>query len=656
MNNRSKNWFRLAWHPSDEELLAFLDGELEGKSAGKARKHLESCWVCRAKREQIERSISTFINYRHAALAKDAEASLQARMRLADKLSRLAAERVEQPQVLFRDGSLLRHFSCFRPAVLATVVAFFVIGLGIWFGWDRRVSASELLQRAAKTEVGESHQVNGLVAHRKFQVRRRSTAAAPEQVANWEVWIDNANRRFAQRVIHENGENGAQGVITRSSFSQATSATGKKRAQQSAPASEVMLELERIFQANRMDARRPVSATAYQNWRQSVRRRTEEVNETKLVDGAEALILITTVADAAPANGISEAALVVRVRDWRPVSQRLRVKAEGGEREYEITELAFQAVNPDAVDAAVFADQPVVALPSAIDPADASIPTSSPSALVASLPSAVASAELEIEVLERLNQVKALLGEQLNLTRASDGRLRVEGLVDTDARKSEILAALKAVAGNSAVNLEINTVTEAQARQAKSAPRRIIVQDAQVAQQAIPVETDLRNYFGAARGLSGQQLEQEIQRFSGQICNRSSLARSHALALKQIAERFTPAQLQALDQATRNRFNALLVEHARGYRRELERLRQQLQPIFPAASGTVATDGRITSDEGLIRAINRLFDLAATNDESLCRSFSVSTNPVTATAVKKQEFWRSIGAAEDLAAQIAGLK
>jgi hypothetical protein len=186
-------------------------------------------------------------------------------------------------------------------------------------------------------------------------------------------------------------------------------------------------------------------------------------------------------------------------------------------------------------------------------------------------------------------------------------------------------------------------------------PRKIIVQDAQVAQQTIPVETELRNYFSTTRGLSGERLEQEIQRFSSQICNRSSRARSHALALKQIAERFTPAQLQAMDQATRHRFNALLAEHAQGYQRELEQLRQQLQPIFPAAaSRTAATESRITSDEELIRAINRLFELAATNDEALCQSFSVSTEKVTAAAVKRPDFWRSVSVAENLAARITG--
>ena len=649
--HRSKTWFRLAWHPSDEELLAFLDGELSAKPASKVQKHLEACWACRAKREKMERSISAFINTRSAALADTAEAAPRARKRFAAKLSRLAAEQPEQPRLFRRYEALVREFSYVRPAVWATAVVLLAIGLGVWFGGDRQVSASELLNRSTQAEANHLNQVTNPVLHRKFQVRRRSTVAAREQVVNWEIWSDKANGRFAQRAINDNG---TQGSISQSSFSPASSFTEKRRIQQPASVPDVMLELERIFQANRMNGEGPVSASSFQTWRQSIPQRTEKVSETRLADGEEALMLTTVVAGAVSESGILEAELVVRAKDWHPVVQRLRVNIENAEREYEITELAFQIVRLGELDSAVFADGATATLPTV--PVPVPSPSLSPAPTpVASHPSPVASAEVEVEVLERLNQVNALLGEQVTLTRTPEGKLVVEGIVETDARKREILEALKTVAGNPGVKLEVSTVAEVQARRVQSEQRKMTVQDAQVAQQTIPVETELRNYFSAARGLSGERLEQEIQRFSSQICSGSSRARSHALALKQIAERFTPVQLQTLDQATRTRFRALLVEHAQGYRREFEKLRQQLQPIFPlASSGRTATYDKITGDEDLIRGIDRLFELAATNDEALCLSFSLSTEAVKEAAVRKQEFWRSVGAAENLAAQVAG--
>jgi hypothetical protein len=259
---------------------------------------------------------------------------------------------------------------------------------------------------------------------------------------------------------------------------------------------------------------------------------------------------------------------------------------------------------------------------------------------------------LEIEVLERLNQVSALLGEQMNLTRTSDNTLRIEGIVETDARKGELLRALQAIANHPAVKIEISTVAEAQARQAQtSPPRKVIIQDAQVTQQSIPVEAELRGYF-SPRGLAGERLEQEMQRFSAQICNRSSRARAHALALKQIANRFNAAQLQKLDPTIRERWRALLNQHAEGFRREWQQLRQQLQPIFPLAAEINAPSIKFTREEELLSAINRLFNLAATNDAALCQSFSLSTE-VASAAVKRADFWRLVSQAESLAAQIA---
>jgi len=257
-------------------------------------------------------------------------------------------------------------------------------------------------------------------------------------------------------------------------------------------------------------------------------------------------------------------------------------------------------------------------------------------------------------MLERLNQVGALFGEQLTLTRTPDGNLLLEGIVDTDVRKKEILEALRSVTARSSVRLEVSTVAEVLFRQSPTVARKVQVQDAQVSQQTIPVEAELRNYFGKKRALSGEAVEQEIQRFSRQICSLSSRARSHALAMKKTAECFTAAELQAMDQGTRRRFNMLIVEHADGYRRELQQLREQLQPIFDLASlQESATAIEVRSDEDLLHAVNRLFEIAAVNDAALSQSFSVSTEVVTGAAVKRPEFWRSFGAAETLAIQIS---
>ncbi len=64
---------------------------------------------------------------------------------------------------------------------------------------------------------------------------------------------------------------------------------------------------------------------------------------------------------------------------------------------------------------------------------------------------AMATAELEIELLRLLQQAKADLHEQIEVKRTPQNKLRVEGIIETDARKAELLFALAAVRGHPAV-------------------------------------------------------------------------------------------------------------------------------------------------------------------------------------------------------------
>ena len=48
-------------HPSNEELLLSVDGELSAGEADRVQSHLAACWACRARRQEIESAISDFV-------------------------------------------------------------------------------------------------------------------------------------------------------------------------------------------------------------------------------------------------------------------------------------------------------------------------------------------------------------------------------------------------------------------------------------------------------------------------------------------------------------------------------------------------------------------------------------------------------------------
>src|SRR5260221_3064615 len=55
-------------HIEDERLVAFLDGEMDAGSHTEIRGHLESCWDCRCRLSNVERSIEKFLKLRQEEL------------------------------------------------------------------------------------------------------------------------------------------------------------------------------------------------------------------------------------------------------------------------------------------------------------------------------------------------------------------------------------------------------------------------------------------------------------------------------------------------------------------------------------------------------------------------------------------------------------
>src|SRR5215510_11594175 len=79
-------------HPSEHELIPFVDGELGPKPTNQVRAHLEACWSCRVRTEKIEETISTFIDYRNQVLKPTIEQPPRGWRGFDGKLKHLASE------------------------------------------------------------------------------------------------------------------------------------------------------------------------------------------------------------------------------------------------------------------------------------------------------------------------------------------------------------------------------------------------------------------------------------------------------------------------------------------------------------------------------------------------------------------------------------
>jgi len=72
---------RLAEHPNDEALLAYLDGELSTVQTRTIRIHIKTCWKCRATVAQLEWQAETIARLLSTQLDSDIDRSTKAKER-----------------------------------------------------------------------------------------------------------------------------------------------------------------------------------------------------------------------------------------------------------------------------------------------------------------------------------------------------------------------------------------------------------------------------------------------------------------------------------------------------------------------------------------------------------------------------------------------
>ncbi len=356
------------------------------------------------------------------------------------------------------------------------------------------------------------------------------------------------------------------------------------------------------------------------------------------------------------AQGLVKATLVLSRAELHPIEQTFVVKQGNETREYRFMETSFERHAPTTVAPVVFEPESELLTERMKDEGGRMKAggefSSSPLA-----PSLVtATAELEVEVLGLVNQAGADLGDQVSVRRTPEGQLLVEGIVETDRRKDEVLRALAPVANSPAVKLKVETVAEALRAQAKSRPTSsnpISVERLESANSKIPADADLRRYF-AAKGLSGAQLDQSVNQFAARMLDRSFQALRHAGALERLAQRFSLEQLRTLDPEARNKWLGLLRAHAQAVERELGNLRRDLGPFTSSGSPGSEESVRIDNDQDFQEAVHRLFELCSASDQAVRSAFTISESSSNASAIKSTQFFRSLSEAEALAGRISG--
>ncbi len=309
-------------HPTVEELIEAIEGELDKSRRADVAAHLELCWGCRHKHERLLRTID-----RYAEMAASGWQSDVDRSRWNGFASRLAAAAASQ-------APPARRISPFAGFSLAGAVAALLAVL-LWP--VPIVSAKEAMARSAAAEKAMDLRSPRAVTVQRIQVEANSRRAKGK------VWRAAAHRPRWQP------EAGGDAALWR--------------------------ELETLYEQNDLDFSRPVSATNHAAWVAENGAAREQVDQ----EGGYLRIRMRS-ADAPEPGEIVEAELVVRATDWHPIEQTWMVHGDGGTRQYRIVETALEvtALTPqlanwmDGIEPATISELEVTP---ALDPQETREPT-----------------------------------------------------------------------------------------------------------------------------------------------------------------------------------------------------------------------------------------------------------------------------------------
>lgn len=526
-----------------------------------------------------------------------------------------------------------------QPGAVTLVFAAILISTVLWFYWHPRKSesgptATDLLARSVKMDRRAALRP-GEVLHRTLKVTEASAVGALIAERRIEIW-QSVDRGLTARRTYD-----AQGRLIagdwRRSGVQTLYQHGATPRLQLIPEKRASL-LQSFADVWQLES----SANEFsQLIRTPADARLEEFPSSYLIT------LTNTGTDV-----LVRASLLLDRADLRPLKEVLVLRQGQETRQYTLIETRLELQPASQVSPSIF--EPEEELLSG----GRSLPhleVSSPEAKAVGVNTTVDnSANLELEVTYLLDQCRANLGEQISVLRLPNGKLSIQGIVDSDRRKSEILKTLAPVSHHPSISIRLQTVDEALKSQRHQPSRSVLAGTlSAVNAGALPVDAELRRYL-TGKGVTSEHLDEEIRIFSNRMLARSRNVMQHAFALKRLSEQFTPEQIDTLSLGARAKRWSILREHAQQLEQGMRLLRAEVQPVIRSLPFT-PRDRReqgVTNESQLRDAIRLLFSTSEYCDRAIGSAFAISSEPAHGAAINDVKFWQSLQTAEQLATSI----
>jgi RNA polymerase sigma factor (sigma-70 family) len=545
----------------------------------------------------------------------------------------------------------------FRPGTVTVMVAIALVTTIVFLRTrPTQVSAAELLKKADASAAAIFAKPD-IVVHRMVNIEeiRPGDEDHPISRRRVEIWINGSKGVKARRVYDERGmlvagqwtaSDGSQTVYRRGAGTQVIPADANKSANEN---KNVLLE--ELWQIE--PSAKDFAEIASQIDTAQVEEKADfyVVNYQPAAAESEAL-----------QGRLVKAALKLRKSDLHPVEQILQLRRNGEIREYRMVESQFERHATTMVSPGIFRPDPEIAKlitsrgASALRREDSTGLT--PPATSSGGVSAAALAGFEVDALYHLHRLGACLRDHTNVSKTSDGGLRVQAIVETEGRKGDLLAALNTLSVTPGVMVDVMTVSEALEKQASLPTKPSVMRRIEIRGDRIPAHTELRDYFSerlehrSSQGgqVSEKEVEEEIRRFANRMLSSSRRALLQAWALRQLTAGFSSAEMQMLDGESRNKLQAIVRDHARLFEQETRIIIEGMGQVFFAGAGSGDSDS--SADSNLWQAAEQIFQMASFHEKTIREAFALSTQGGAATGVKSEQFWKSLRTARRLASQL----
>jgi hypothetical protein len=506
-------------HLTEEVLVRSLDGELDKRANENAARHLNACWTCRSKREQLRQAMDRFVQLEEALIDASSTAPPAGWAGFRDKLD------IASTQVPCFAASSPRQIS----RVLGMIGA--ALAVAVWLMPSSSVSAMEILERSAASEQpllqGKSNPL----------VLQRLRIESSHRTAGLSLWNAPQSRKFQANWEAQDGD--------------------------------LHEDLERMYAANGLDLKHPLSAANHAHWRHSLKEHQDSV-----LQQGELLGVVTT-SDAAVRPGeIAEAELWVRRSDWHPVRQSFRVAEAGRTEEYRIVETAFHVETLDAENGRVFDTAPL-----AIDSEPLRIHSTAPAIEPASSPAAVTAPaqtdliQTEIEALALLHEMDADRQDSAQVERTGD-HVVVTAYTSSEDRKLELESHL------AAMPLVISAIHLLSESPVSGEPISSVVESSSASEPPLFLRPLVKQTgsLDIANRIVSEQMD-----LLGRLCIELD-------AVKNLETRFPREMRQSLPPRSLSRLDGLALDHLDAARHVWLELERNTAPLL-AAIGTPAQVG-----------------------------------------------------------------